>query len=196
MPAVPWTTVKRLASSRFSRLLAIVPVVGWLLVLNDHFAKILQNFTGVEALGSPGWQIYAFHVGLSLFGLGVLIFQLTCPREITLYESINDFVERETALMTRSRYAAFLQQAGAVRLDEERKSPAGDQSSRELWLSRNSGNVITVLDGFYRRKDRETLQLLAWLCLISLVTGAAIATVPSLTTILWSFGRLFELVVG
>lgn len=189
-----WTAVKRLASSRFAQLLAIVPVIGWLLVLNDQFAAVLARLTGLQQLAAPGWQIYAFHAGLSLFGLGVLLYQLVAPKDVSLYVSVDDFVDRQMSLMTRSRYEVFRKDAGQVEIEEERSSLTGDQNSRDLWLSKNRGNVITVLDGYYHQQNRHTRQCLAWACMALLVAGALIASLPSLTTLCWSAARLFELV--
>src|SRR5687768_9800794 len=90
-----WESLKRMATSRYAGLAVLVPILGWILIVNDEFAMVLAKLTGVDEIKQPSWKIYSLHVGLSLFGLGVGLYYLTCPRVIKESSDFNNFCARE-----------------------------------------------------------------------------------------------------
>jgi hypothetical protein len=109
---VKWSTLKRIAGSRYVQLTVLVPVLGWLLVINDEFASVLAKVTGVENIGRPSWKIYSLHIGLSLFGLGVGLYYLACPTPIKEHQDFNDFCASESKTITGTRLALYAQESG------------------------------------------------------------------------------------
>jgi hypothetical protein len=191
-----WTTLKRCAGSRYAQLTALVPVIGWLLVVNDEFAHVLAKITGVTQIAQPSWKIYSFHIGLSVFGLGVGLFHLACPRPIKDHEHFNDFCASEIKTITGNRLNDYMSVAGVKSLEEIPESPdvinmpADPIHERNLWLNRNMGKILEVFNEYYKFNNTAKGLPIKWVVVSLFIIGGLLALVPSLATILWSLKRL------
>jgi hypothetical protein len=194
-----WSTLRRLASSQYAKLTVLVPIIGWLLVLNDQAAKILSSATGVADIAPPSWKIYSLHVGLSLFGLGVGAFYLFCPSAIKDHENFNAFCASESKTITGDRLALYAAKCGASleeSSDELAIAAANPRHERDLWYSRNLGQILEVFSKYYEHSDISAARFWKGITFLLFIIGGLVTLIPSIITVLWSLGRIGKILFG
>lgn len=176
----------------------LVPVIGWLLVLNESFARFLAAYFKYDDFKSLSWQVYSLHVGLSIFGICILATILFCPEPIKSHDNPDDY--REKKLQTLTRYeidrmfqtlSSEVQKACAPKHAGGLTEPKGIEDL-ELWVRRNKEHVFDVMLNTYDRKN-ESWPALRWAISVLFVVSGAMVFAPTITTIWKSVATLLRL---
>jgi hypothetical protein len=73
-------------------------------------------------------------------------------------------------------------------------SPTDDPiNERSLWYNRNLGRILEVFGSYYDHNNSKNPWGVKWIVLFLFVTGGFVTIIPSLITILWSVGRVREI---
>ena len=86
-----WSDLHAIGNSRLIRSSAIVPIVGYLIILNEHLAGYGQLLAG----GDITWRLYALYVGLSSIGLASMLYAARCPETIMSYRTAVEYTLKE-----------------------------------------------------------------------------------------------------
>ena len=96
-----WHTLATIANNEISKLVGLVPIIGYLILYNDFFA---EQFSFSKVLGTQGAQnLFVFDAApklhLTFFGcvfvfISNVIFRTACPRVIQNHPSDIDFSDR------------------------------------------------------------------------------------------------------
>jgi hypothetical protein len=189
-----WSALKTMAGSRYARLAVLVPIIGWLLVVDNEFAAVISKLTGVTEIASPSWKIYSLHVGLSIFGFGVGIFYLLCPPVIKQHNNFNEFCTSEARTITDERLRLYAVEANVPDLQPNASSLViqdDPRTARDLWYNRNLGRILEIFSQYYEYNDVSKHWLMKWFALLLFIVGGIFTFVPSLMTVLWSVGKIF-----
>jgi hypothetical protein len=94
-----WADLRGIGNSSAVRASIIVPVIGYLIILNSTFADYL-NLHGIEWVHQPTnvwdrlWslKLYLVYFGLMFLGVGAAIYQWKCPAFVKKYADWADYV--------------------------------------------------------------------------------------------------------
>jgi hypothetical protein len=95
-----WSKLRELGQSGLVRSSVLMPVVGYLLLLNEHFQAFLSihhydviwPFDHLPSL----WRLWLLFYGSFFLAIGSMLFAWRCPPEIKQYAASSHFVEAET----------------------------------------------------------------------------------------------------
>jgi hypothetical protein len=98
-----WSKLRELGQSNFVRASVLMPVFGYLLLLNDEVHRFLTNhfdaswpFDQLPAL----WRVWLLFYGTFLLAMGSILFAWLCPVEIKRYLSPFSLVDAERPHLT------------------------------------------------------------------------------------------------
>lgn len=188
-----WESLKKLTGSKFAQNVILVPIVGWLLVYQDSFAKILSSALGVELGTQLGWEPLIFYVGLVLLGVSAFLFRILGPEPILSHDGLQGYIEDTEAVLTRKGFARLCARVG-VEVPAEVKVPGAGigqvlDATREQWFRLNSEAIRDVLSEHYA-KQNEYGPIVRSLTAIAFFLGAGLTLVPTVITVIWVFDRL------
>ncbi|MEM1297890.1 MAG: hypothetical protein AAGH68_01330 [Pseudomonadota bacterium] len=119
-----WTSLKRLGANPAMKATALMPVLGYLILIKDQvrFSDAFWiRFSGGEPvdvgwvwlIGAPlmtcePYRLYLIYFGLTALGLGALLFAWRCPHEIRDYPDRIAFVQSRLEHTTEMRRTDFL----------------------------------------------------------------------------------------
>lgn len=120
-----WADLRGIGNSSAVRASIVVPVIGYLIVLNSTFADYLK-LHGIEWTHEPatvwdriwGLKLYLIYFGLTFLGLGAAIYQWKCPHFVKKYADWVDYVAGTAPHMEEGQIDVLGKIVGAnVRMD-------------------------------------------------------------------------------
>lgn len=188
-----WESLKKLTGSKFAQNVILVPVVGWLVVYQDAFARILSSALGVELGAKLGWEPLIFYVGLVLLGVSAFLFRVLGPEPILNHDGLQGYIEDTEAVLTRKSFARLCAKIGSEVPAEVKVPGAGIgqvlDATREQWFRLNSEAIRDVLSEHYAEQN-EYGPIVRSVIAITFFLGAGLTLVPTAFTVIWVFARL------
>lgn len=104
MEGMRWAGLRNVGNSSLVRASALVPLLGYLILFNEHIAG-QQTILGQFQLS---WRLMLLYLGLSMVGIGSMIYVLRCPETIKRYSSAVDYALTEGPYFGTGNNLAFL----------------------------------------------------------------------------------------
>lgn len=180
--ALRWAGLRTVGNSPLVRASALVPLLGYLVLLNEHVAG-QQTIVGQLPLS---WRLMVLYLGLSLVGVGSVIYVLRCPETIRRYSSAVDYSLAEARYFGSGNNLGFL-----------RTSVRGELARRPRLINRVHGltdpdiledgeeerHLLALMSARWHIRNvcRPFARALVW---SFYVTGFALATIPTVATFL------------
>jgi hypothetical protein len=98
-----WSKLRDLGQSNLVRASVLMPVFGYLLLLNEHVHTYLTIQYDADGLGHylpPTWRVWMLFYGSFLLALGSMLFAWWCPAQIKLYASEFQMADTERPHLT------------------------------------------------------------------------------------------------
>lgn len=171
-----WKELRTIGNSGAVRAAILVPVIGYLIILNSNIAYYLQ-LHGIEpAHGSMTWwdrlwstKLYLIYFGLMCLGLGSACYQWKCPHFVKKYSDWTDYVAGTSPHMNDRQIKLLAKVVGADYARDKLENFDDDNLKRRyLW-------------GYY---SQMSSQAKPWriLTAIFFALGFALLIVPSVMT--------------
>lgn len=202
-----WSTLKICGQSPLSRILVLMPVIGYLLIfsenINNYLALSAQmlNITADRAATLGIQNLYLLFFGLLLFSIASLIFSLCCPEIIKAFINRYEYREREFQYMTESHLHTILAQdhhrdlhISPDNIDTDpvqRLSNRQNQGNQAHWRTSNSVVIIDTLDANFDREDRKWPALRFIISVVFAMSFVLIA-IPNLKIIVTVLTSIFQ----
>ncbi|UPU01422.1 hypothetical protein J4G48_0049445 (plasmid) [Bradyrhizobium barranii subsp. apii] len=116
--SVSWRLLRSIGNSRASKLTVLIPLVGYLILLNDDIVKHLELSQEVfgGAAGATLTKLLSIYCGLVFVAIASVVFVTYCPLEVKRYPSSEEYVAGDEPFM--SERSIGLMQARLRRGDE------------------------------------------------------------------------------
>ena len=105
-----WHTIKTIGGSRAVAIAGFFPFVGYLVVANSEFAEMLVlviDKTGQDVnIDAVYDRLKDIYLGMLSLSLGVILFQVFCPKSISKFQDRYQFLEKELSIATPLRVEA------------------------------------------------------------------------------------------
>lgn len=105
--------LRTVGRSNLVRLTALAPIIGSFILVNDEFASLVHAILLDGAKGGahpapllgflPIPRLHLTYIGLSLLGIGSIVFAMRCPEIVRRYESPQQWLESEQRFLVGSR---------------------------------------------------------------------------------------------
>lgn len=192
----PWSSLKTAMSSKFARLTFIVPVIGWLLVYNDNFAKVLEQNWQISIDEGTSWKLYAFYLGLFAIAVSSIVYAVFCPKEVKRFDSEVDFVKTARLIFTESYSREVSALVGRLPFEwasppSESRNPATGKFPLVRKHTENEEELVDLLVAHYRDRD-ATWPFVRILALLIFLAGVVMTSLPTLSTVGWASCRFVE----
>jgi hypothetical protein len=144
----------------FSRSVILVPIIGYWLILNDHFVKQYADLWAElvsRPEGGPApkpWRLLMTYFGLCLVAAGSAIYHVFCPRELKRYPGATDYVSAIAPHMSRIEEGRLRE--ALAQGDAESKRMNGE--IEKLWTIEPVPKNDAEQDARYREMRPEILQ--------------------------------------
>lgn len=105
-----WHNLSALGTSPIVRLSILMPVAGYLILLNEqivNFAQQLDPRFQLWGTGSP-WRLVLIFYGTALLGVASILFEWRCPGVPKRYRAAVDFVEAERGFFEAVAHRDYL----------------------------------------------------------------------------------------
>lgn len=91
-----WTAVRSVSNASATKLVIVIPLVGYWIIFNEHLVELAQLSTILipdgEAQRLVPWRLFATYFGLCFVGIASILYQLFCPSQVKLYETASQYV--------------------------------------------------------------------------------------------------------
>lgn len=116
----PWSSIRRVGQSRLMAMTIVVPLVGSLLLFNQHLINLLTLSPAIigkwfDGIGSDEAskmltfsRLYYLYFGLSFLGMGSAMFAMLCPIDVKNNASVREYLQAEGDLVTRARMGLII----------------------------------------------------------------------------------------
>lgn len=91
-----WDELRTFGTSRLVQLTAVVPLIGYFLLLNDSLKPFYQLLFEDEP---SVWRLYSLYFGFCFLGVASLLFSWRCPSEIKQHGAAYEFVDKQKDIM-------------------------------------------------------------------------------------------------
>ena len=184
-----WSQLRTLAKSPIARATALIPVIGYAILWSSHFTEFLQYN---ESLGPSFWfdtleRLYLIYLGASLTTLGVVIFELRCPKVTKKYadhEEILDYLKRTNdsyAFGKIQRETSQLMRYYPVSEDEEKQfKHIADIVNSEHLAKIYNRNFFGAFIIYYYSCTNSQRSISRLFCGVSLLIGCGFLALPSI----------------
>lgn len=191
-----WSSLQLFGTSLVVRSTVLVPLVGYLILLNDRIVEWMN--IGVPWLPdleprAAGWRLFFIFYGGMLVGLGSVIFSWRCPRPAKKYRSVVEYVSSEREFFWPGSHYTYLV-ARLQHLSRELKTwQKGAHEffnlDRELAMARSQegredakDHLIVLMTLLWHIED--TCQW-PWRCVVFALfaVGSVLILVPSIATV-------------
>jgi hypothetical protein len=98
-----WHRLRTLGNSTAAKLTILIPLVGYLVLLNDkvvNYLELSERIFGQATTAGSLNKLLAIYVGLVCVALASAIFALCCPLEVKKYASAEEHVAGEEPFMS------------------------------------------------------------------------------------------------
>ena len=119
-----WSELHAIGNSRIVRSSALVPLIGYLILLNANLAQYARIYGDFDV----SWRLIALYLGLSLVGLASIIYAAFCPETIKRYRTAVEYTIAENSYFLAGnnfRYVCDSARADYHKLAEWKKSVPG-----------------------------------------------------------------------
>jgi hypothetical protein len=193
-----WSKLRDLGQSNLVRASVLMPVFGYLLLLNEHVHTYLTIQYDADGLGHylpPTWRVWMLFYGSFLLALGSMLFAWWCPAEIKLYASEFQMVDTERPHLTAQNLTHQI--TGNIKALYESLSNWEDSIFKMPRLRPDLPNLGAGTSPYLQTSDRWGLGLIhIWrasdikhpkmriLILVLFRAGIVLLTVPAIVTFL------------
>lgn len=188
-----WETLKKLTGSRFAQHVILVPIIGWLLVYQNTFAKMIANTFSTDVNNSLSWEILVFYVGLVILGVSASVFRFFGPEAVLNHDGLQGYTEDMEAVLTRKEFKFLCDEIGCEVPEEINVPGVGTgqvlDGTLDQWKRLNCEGIRDVLAEHYR-SENQTRDGWRSATTITFGVGAALTLVPTVVTIFWVLGQL------
>lgn len=92
-----WSSLRALGNSTTVKLTIFIPIIGYLVLLNEnvlHYLQLSEQIFGTNSGSAlhPSWRILFLYFGLCLIAFASSLHQLFCPSVIKRFASSTDFI--------------------------------------------------------------------------------------------------------
>jgi membrane protein implicated in regulation of membrane protease activity len=182
-----WSLLRSVGNSRAVKLTVLIPLVGYLILLNDNIVAHLSLSKDVfgDAAGATLTRLLAIYVGLVLLAIASVVFAVWCPREVKRYGSPEEYVAGDEPAMSDKQIAVI-----------ERQLEVGDDIARndsaeyaDYYFGRPTGGLEELrrqsqqlhrirMNLFYEMLDRSR-PIARWVATICYLMGFVFLSIPS-----------------
>lgn len=102
-----WRLLRTVGNSRAAKLTVLIPLVGYLILLNDDVVAHLtlsKNVFG-DAVDATLTRLLAIYAGLVFIAVASVVFAIWCPREVKRYGSPEEYVAGDEPSMSDKQIA-------------------------------------------------------------------------------------------
>jgi hypothetical protein len=171
-----WADLRTIGNSSAVRASIVVPVIGYLIILNSTLADYLK-LHGIEWTHQPStvwdrlWslKLYLVYFGLTFLGVGAAIYQWKCPSFIKKYADWADYVAGVAPHTDTTQVNVLAEIVGG---DTFLDGIRGTEDQLRLYLRAHYAQMSNYYPGW----RVATAILFAW--------GFALLSIPSLMTLL------------
>jgi hypothetical protein len=186
--SVSWRLLRSVGNSRAAKLTVLIPLVGYLILLNDDFVMHLTLAKDVfgDAADATLTRLLSIYVGLVFIAVASVVFAIWCPREVKRYGSSEEYVAGDEPSMS-DKQIAIIEKQLEIGDDIARNDSAeyagyyfGRPSTDLEELRRNGRQLYRIrMNLFYEMQDRSR-PIARWAAAICFLTGFIFLSVPSL----------------
>jgi hypothetical protein len=182
-----WRLLRSVGNSRAAKLTVLIPLVGYLILLNDDIVAHLALSKAVfgSAPDQTLTRLLAVYVGLVFIAIASAVFVVRCPNEVKRYGSPEEYVAGDEPSMSDKQIAII-----------EKKLEIGDDIARndsaeyaEYYFSRPRPDLDELrrngqqlqrirINLFYEMQDRSR-PISRWAAAICFLTGFVCLSIPS-----------------
>jgi hypothetical protein len=134
-----WADLRTIGNSGAVRAAIVVPVIGYLIILNSSVADFLK-LHGIEPVNHPlswwdrlwGTKLYLIYFGLMFLGLGSAVYQWKCPHFVKKYPDWTDYVAGTAPHTDSSQHEVLAGIVGANYYMDNFTGTADDRLQRYL----------------------------------------------------------------
>ena len=107
-----WEITKLIGGSRTVALAGLFPFVGYLVVANEGllewFYLVVDNFSNAEQQRARSMErVREIYFALVWLSVGVILYKLSCPKEISSFQSRYEFFDQEVKISEPLRLKAY-----------------------------------------------------------------------------------------
>ena len=185
---VSWRLLRSIGNSRAAKLTVLIPLVGYLILLNDDIVAHLALSKNVFGDGADETltRLLAIYVGLVFIAVASVVFAIWCPREVKRYGSAEEYVAGDEPFMSdreigmiQSRLKigdAIAREDDANYNDYHDSRPSTDSLEELRHRARQHQRI--QLNLFYEMQDRSCRRG-RWAAAIFYLLGSIFLSVPS-----------------
>lgn len=182
MEALRWANLRTIGNSPLVRASALVPLLGYLVLFNEHIAG-QQTIIGQLPLS---WRLMVLYLGLSLVGLGSIIYVLRCPETIRRYSSAVDYSLAEARYFGTGNNLQFLRTSVHHELAKKpwlKDKVHGLTDPDILEVGEGERHLLALMSARWhiRNAGRPVARGLVWFFYI---VGFSLAAIPTIATFL------------
>lgn len=182
MEVLRWANLRTIGNSPLVRASALVPLLDYLVLFNEHIAG-QQTIIGQLPLS---WRLMVLYLGLSLVGLGSIVYVLRCPETIRRYSSAVDYSLTEARYFGTGNNLQFLRTF--VHSDLARRPGLQDEvhgltDPDILQVGDGEQHLLALMSARWhiRNAGRPIARTLVWFFYIA---GFSLAAIPTIATFL------------
>jgi hypothetical protein len=198
---VSWRLLRSIGNSRAAKLTVLIPLIGYLILLNDSVVAHLGLFG--EAADTTLTRLLAIYCGLVFIAIASVIFVACCPREVKRYASSEEYVAGDEPFMSDKQIAIMqrrLELGDAVAREEYagyNEYYGGRPSPDDLEELRRRARQLNriQMNLYYEMRDRSC-RVGRWAAAIFYLAGLAFLLLPSALVFLHVMGILGHRVFG
>lgn len=192
---INWLSIKALSNSQFAKLTIVVPIIGWILVYNDHFRQLLENIYSIKISVELSWKLHCFYLGLVFISISAVFFIFFCPYEIKNYISESDFITIESEILTKVSDDRLSKSINIEPItwrypSDTYKYPDGSFPFARL-KEANQDKINDQLKKVFFIKN-HSLKIIRFMTFTFFLFGSLLALIPTFSTVIWSFNYIIE----
>jgi hypothetical protein len=113
-----WDELRRPGNHKLVQLTAVVPVVGYLILLNKELARYYALYFDADSL-VISYRLYCLYFGFTFLGVASILFNFLCPKLVKEYGSAAAFVAAEERISDRARIRRMMDALIGERFKEQ-----------------------------------------------------------------------------
>jgi hypothetical protein len=197
-----WHRLRALGNSTAAKLTILIPLVGYLVLLNDKVVNYLQlseRIVGQATMSGALDRLLVIYVGLVCVALASAIFALCCPLEVKKFASAEEYIAGEEPFMSeraegiveaRLKHGDELARTSLKGYEEWNESRPTPDSLEEL-RRRGRQHFRIEMNLFYEMQDRSR-PIARWLAGVLYLAGFVALLAPSASVFLKVMQVLFR----
>lgn len=188
MPTPSWDRLRIIGNSKLIKLTTIMPLVGYLIVFNQHVVTALHLDNSIFANITNEFlisKLKLLYFGLFFTGMGSALFIIFCPAKIKQYSDAVELANREMHFLPVPQFYSLVTDLSRVRNPTYLNHDLDDY--RDL-LTTSEGEAlealkIQVLTEWYWSQSHQ-FPVARWAALLCFSCGFLLLFYPSVTSIM------------